>query len=163
MSLCTDEVPLGAQLFVTAALRNLSACSAAFLLFRCLVPKSHPWHFGILNSFLSLSIWKEIANISFVSYLIHLRIIMELIYSSKWRSFFGIIIPAIIPVGAQTYESLLLEWILIMVKIFFVGMCISFAVAKVLHEVIEKPAATFIGRFVFPSETKGQQGKEKTN
>lgn len=141
-------------MFVTAALRNLSAVSASFLLYRCLVPASHPWHFGLLNSFLSLSIWKHISNITFCSYLIHFRLIMELIYSSQWRSFFGISIPAVVPSVGQTIDALVSEWIFLMVKIFVIGTVISFIAAKVLHEMVEKPSAAFIERYVFPRPPK---------
>ena len=159
-----DEVPLEAQLFVTAALRNLSACSAGLLLYRTLVPIEHPWHFAALTSFFSLSVWKHIAAISFCSYLVHFRLLMEVIYSVPLQNMFGLVIPAVSLVDSSSTESmdaLVWEWLLLMVKVLVIGVGVSFTVAKILHEVVEKPAASFIGKYVFPRKQSEKKNEKK--
>lgn len=139
-----DETPEEAQFVVTAALRIFSASAAAFLLYRCLVPADHPWHFPLFSSYLSLSWWRGIAEISFCSYLIHFRLIMEIIYSSRSRELFGLQLPAVVPVEGQSVESLTNEWLFLMAKVFLIGITASFVCAKILHEFVEKPTASAV-------------------
>lgn len=168
----TDEVPLEAQLFVTAALRNLTACSAGLLLFRSLVPPDHPWHFPALASFLSLSVWKHIAAISYCSYLVHFRLLMEVIYSVPMQQMFGFVMPAVAlststttTASAESMDALVTEWLWLMGRVLVVGMGVSFIVAKILHEGVEKPAANLIEKFIFSkkqlSSSLSQKEKKK--
>ena len=154
-------MPVEAQLFVTAALRNLSACSAGLVLYRASVPKEDPWHSTFLASFFSFSIWKHIAAISFCSYLVHFRLLMEIIYSVTMQTIFGIKFPAIATTGEESVDALVTEWIFVMLKVFAVGICISFFVAKVLHEMVEKPAAIIIEKFIFPRKSSSEKNKKK--
>jgi peptidoglycan/LPS O-acetylase OafA/YrhL len=150
-------------MFVTAALRNLSACSAGLLLYRTLVPVEHPWHFSSLASFFSLSIWKHVAAISYCSYLVHFRLLMEVIYSVPLQLMFGLTIPAVAlsaTTSAQSIDALVVEWLILMVKVFVIGIGVSFTVAKILHEVVEKPAASIIAKYIFPRKQSPIQGKK---
>ena len=156
-----DEVPLEAQLFVTAALRNMAACSAGLLLYRCLVPREHPWHFSFLTSLLSLPVWKYVAEISFCSYLIHFRLLMEIIYSAPLRQFLGLILPTVVLGETQAVETVVLEWLMIMIKVFGIGIMVSFGLAKLLHELIEKPAADWIERTLFRRMSTSTAKKSK--
>jgi len=166
-----EDVPLEAQVFVTAALRNLSACSAGFLMYRTLVPVDHPWHWASLNSFFSLRVWKAIAAISFVSYLIHFRLLMEIIYSVPMQRFFGLSMPSTeLTAGAgagadadaigSAADALATEWLVVMVKVFLIGMAVSFSFAQFIHEFVEKPTATAIQKYVLPAR---QQSAKKVN
>ena len=47
-----DEAPLEAQIFATAALRQLSAASAALLLYRALVGSAHAWDSPVIRAVL---------------------------------------------------------------------------------------------------------------
>jgi hypothetical protein len=159
----TEEVPLEAQLFVTAALRNLSACSAALLLFRALVPSQHPWHSPFLAGFLSLSVWNEVAATSYCSYLVHFRLLMEIIYSAPLRDLIGLTIPAVTLAasGASSLDELVQEWLVLMMKVFLVGTGVSLFVGKVLHELVEKPAGKVVEKYLFSKKHSTQLKKRK--
>ncbi|KAJ8602689.1 hypothetical protein CTAYLR_003770 [Chrysophaeum taylorii] len=76
-----DAVPdVGTQFAITAAMRTLSATAAASLLYRALVKADNPWSLPILERFLSAKCWKPVARLSYLSYLIHFRIILELVF-----------------------------------------------------------------------------------
>lgn len=154
-----EETPLEAQLFVTAALRNLSACSSGFLLFRALVPEEHSWHSPLLASFLSLPLWKPIAAISFCSYLVHFRLLMEVIYSVPMQERFGLVFPALSAGGDTSTDDLATEWLMLMGKVFMVGIAVSFVVAKILHEVVERPTARAVEKYVFPRDKSSKVKK----
>jgi peptidoglycan/LPS O-acetylase OafA/YrhL len=156
-----EEVPLEAQVFVTAALRNLSACSVGFLLYRTLVPTEHPWHFSALKSFFSLPIWQHIAAISFVSYLVHFRLLMEMIYSVPMQKFFGLTFPTVEASSESDADALATEWLLVMVKVFVIGIGVSFFIAKLIHEFVEKPTGVAIQKHLLPSR-KTQVGDKKS-
>ena len=57
-----DDVPVEGQFIATAALRTIAATAIAFLLYRALVPPQHAWHWGMLESTLSLPIWAPIVS-----------------------------------------------------------------------------------------------------
>jgi len=138
-----DDAPIEAQFFATASLRIVASISGAFLLYRALVPESHAWHWKMLNSFLSMKVFKPIATLSYVSYLIHFRLLMELNFRSQARAnintFFGLLSIAKEPVTAQ-------DWSLYVIKLFIVGFALSMLCAFVIHSLVEKPCADFLGR-----------------
>ena len=70
-----DEAPLEAQLFATAALRQLSAASAGLLLYRALVGAGHAWDSPVVRAVLSFRPLGLVGAISYPSYLLHFRIL----------------------------------------------------------------------------------------
>lgn len=77
---------------------------------------------------------------------------MELIYSASMRERFGLVFPAttLAPSSGDAIGALSEEWLVLMGKVFLVGTVLSFCVAKVLHEVVEKPMASAVVKYVFP-------------
>lgn len=151
--LCIDETPLETQYFVTIAIRVLSSIAAAFLLFRALVPSSHAWHSPVLNSLLSMKIWKRISDISYCSYLLHFRMMLELVYSKPLRGIFGLALPGVLTVVADPENTALIAdlagaWIQYICKLFLVGTILSFAVSFVMHETYEKPCSSYLNSLV---------------
>lgn len=124
-----EEAPLEAQLFVTAAIRNVASASGAFLLYRALVPSDHPWHWSSVATILSNSALQPIAEISYCSYLVHFRVLLELCYNKASRDIiaFGL--------SLDTAEG----WIAFMPRLFLAGTAASFLIASVLHVVAERP------------------------
>ena len=124
-----EEAPVEAQLFVTAAIRTVASASGAFLLFRALVPSDHPWHWGSVSSLLSSSALQPIAEISYCSYLVHFRVLLELCYNKTPREIisFGL--------SLDTAEG----WIAFMPRLFLAGTAMSLLIATALHGVVERP------------------------
>ncbi|UJR38591.1 hypothetical protein I4U23_031256 [Adineta vaga] len=60
--------------------RQLFTIGQAFLLFTGLCPSSHPYHSKWIKSFLSFHIWIPLSKLSYLVYLIHLRLAFELIF-----------------------------------------------------------------------------------
>ena len=60
-------------------IRPLFSISQAFVLFSVLCPSSHPYHSPWAKAFLSLSVWTPIAKLSYLVYVSHFRIILELL------------------------------------------------------------------------------------
>lgn len=65
---------------VMAVSRQIFTFGQAFILFTALSSPSHPYHFHWMNKFLSLSIWIPISKLSYLLYMIHWRISLELIF-----------------------------------------------------------------------------------
>ncbi|GAB5358961.1 hypothetical protein AAMO2058_000504000 [Amorphochlora amoebiformis] len=121
-----DNAPDAVGLFVTVALRVLSSMAAAILIFSAVVPSSHPWHLGWLGRFLGWDIWLPISKISFASYLIHFKILMEAILR---------IPPPFVSSPADT--PYYFAYVCVMNG---VGLAISFTIATGLHLFVEQPA-----------------------
>merc|ERR1719231_1622719 len=129
-----DNAPLEAQLFATAALRTLAASSVAFLLYRTLVPETnHNWHWPMLSSFFSLKLWEPIAKLSFCSYLIHFRLLMELCLRPECQQVLYMIPPT------HFDENKLIDWLIYLGKLFVNGTLISFGLSYIMHYYIEIP------------------------
>mmetsp|Transcript_4431 Transcript_4431/g.8235 ORF Transcript_4431/g.8235 Transcript_4431/m.8235 type:complete len:105 (-) Transcript_4431:175-489(-) len=57
-------------------------------------------------------------------------------------------------------DALATEWLVVMVKVFLIGMAVSFSFAQFIHEFVEKPTATAIQKYVLPAR---QQSAKKVN
>ncbi|CAM4796219.1 unnamed protein product [Rotaria magnacalcarata] len=64
-------------------IRQLFATSQAFILFCALCPSTHPYHSSLIRSFLSHRLWTPIAKLSYLVYILHFRIGLELIMSNS--------------------------------------------------------------------------------
>ena len=80
-----DSAPIEAQIIATVAIRTLAATAVSFLLYRSLLPSTHSWSWPTLpysdfgyNTLLTILV--PIANLSYCSYLLHFRILMELAF-----------------------------------------------------------------------------------
>jgi peptidoglycan/LPS O-acetylase OafA/YrhL len=60
-------------------MRPLFSLSQAFILFSAICPPTHPYYSSWIHSFLSLRIWTPIAKLSYLIYVLHYRIAVELI------------------------------------------------------------------------------------
>ena len=128
-----DNAPIEAQLFATAALRTLAASSVAFLLYRTLVPSYHNWHWPVLSSFFCLKIWEPLSKLSFCSYLIHFRLLMELCFRPQLRSMLNMDPPN------HFDENRMMDWFLYLGKLFVNGALISYGLAFIMHYFVEVP------------------------
>lgn len=97
--------------------------AVAFLLYRTMVPSSHGWNWPLLTTILSLEIWRPIAKLSFCSYLIHFRILMELTLRESSRRLVGLSLPDNFDAARSS------EWIVFMGKFYLVGMMISLSLS----------------------------------
>jgi peptidoglycan/LPS O-acetylase OafA/YrhL len=129
-----DNQPWGAQFFATTALRTVASMCGAFLLFRALVPASHPWHWSLLCSVLSLDAWQFIAETSYCSYLVHFRVLMELNFSQRLRN----LVVTFTGMGPLPLEGAS-AWIAFMPRLWIVGSVVSLGLARVLHMFAERP------------------------
>ncbi|CAF0918862.1 unnamed protein product [Adineta steineri] len=71
--------------FLVGTGRQLFTLGQAFILFSALCPPTHPYHSRWIKTFLSSSIWIPISKLSYLVYLIHLRISLELIFGGPLR------------------------------------------------------------------------------
>lgn len=142
-----DEVPVEGQFFATAALRTLAATSVAFLLYRTMIPPSHGWHWPLLQSFLSLSIWQPIGDLSYCSYLIHFRILMELALRETSRQMFGLSLPN------HFDAARISEWIFFLGKLVFFGTTVSMILSVFMRYLIEVPGIA-LGNKLFGMEKR---------
>ncbi|UJR11848.1 hypothetical protein I4U23_016028 [Adineta vaga] len=71
---------------ILSIIRQIFSISQAFILFSAICPPTHPYHSSWIKSFLSFSIWTPIAKLSYLIYVLHFRIALELImsYSHKF-------------------------------------------------------------------------------
>lgn len=132
----SDDVPLAMQQFATACIRNFAALASAFLLFRCLVPRKSVWYAPVLDFFLSSSFWSPVSKLSFCSYLIHFRVLMELNFQApirRWLSWLVVHMEEI-PVSSSVTKDL---WIQYMLTLFVVTLIISLLLAYILHINVE--------------------------
>lgn len=80
-----DSAPMEAQFFATVAIRTLAAAAVSFLLYRSLLPSNYSWSWPTIPYSESVynaltSILTPLANLSYCSYLLHFRILMELAF-----------------------------------------------------------------------------------
>jgi hypothetical protein len=67
----------------TASFRQLFIIGQAFILYTALCPCTHPYHSPWIKRFLSSSIWIPISKLSYLVYVIHERISIELIFGGS--------------------------------------------------------------------------------
>ena len=151
-----DEVPEIGQWIATAALRTLSATAAGFLLYRVLVPPEHNWHWSTLNSLLRWRPLATIAQLSYCSYLLHFRVLMELNFRPavhKW-------ILSLPPLALG--NSAAAEYIAYLPKLFVLSLSCSLLASFLLYHAVEKPAARAISALLpSPSTATATPGSQK--
>ncbi|CAF0722996.1 unnamed protein product [Adineta steineri] len=64
---------------MVSIVRQIFAIAQAFILFSAICPPTHPYYSPWIRSFLSHPIWTPIAKLSYLIYVIHCRIALELI------------------------------------------------------------------------------------
>ncbi|CAF1233684.1 unnamed protein product [Adineta steineri] len=64
---------------MVSIMRQIFAITQAFILFSAICPPTHPYYSPWIRSFLSHPIWTPIAKLSYLVYVIHCRIALELI------------------------------------------------------------------------------------
>ena len=121
-----DNAPIEAQFFATTALRTIASASGAYLLYTALVPADHVWASPPLSQLLASSYLAPIAELSYCSYLLHFRVLMELCFTHSTRDMLSWgLAPG--------------DWVAFMPRLFVVGSGVSFALAFFLHHVVERP------------------------
>lgn len=138
----SEEAPDVAQMIVTVAVRTLSATAASFLLYRCLVPSSHPWHLPFLSNILSSSMLSFVSKLSYCSYLIHFRLLLEMVFRKNIFSYF---LPPFSMVDAQTssFTPSSGDLIAAAYKLMVVGAAVSFVLSYILHYTVEYPCIAY--------------------
>lgn len=121
-----DNAPIEAQFFATAALRTIAAASGAFLLYTALVPADHGWSWRLLSKLLASPYLAPIAELSYCSYLLHFRVLMELCLSHTTRD--------LLSWGLERGD-----WVSFMPRLFVAGTVASLALAFFLHNAVERP------------------------
>jgi peptidoglycan/LPS O-acetylase OafA/YrhL len=159
-----DTAPLVAQIIATVAIRTLAAISVAFLLYRTLLPSSHPWSWPSVLYFesgynLLKAILVPISKLSYCSYLLHFRILMELAFQPVTHQFLlqlsknklpGI---ALEPKGRIENSD---EGIIYLRYLFIFGFIISLFLSYLLYNFIEKPAHKYAHE-IFESKSKSKR------
>ena len=102
---------------------------------RCLIPRDNSWHFGALNSILSWKHFEPLSQLTYASYIIHFRLLMELIFHQVFKRYL---------IGDNHYETES-QWMGYMVRVFVIATCTSLVLAYVIHHVIEKPVQNMLG------------------
>jgi len=138
-----DDVPMVGQWIATAAVRTLSSAAAGFLLYRALVPAEHGWHWKMFSSVLSNKIFSPIATLSYCSYLVHFRLLMELCFRRDLHAFVLSLPPH---TGAAAGSAK--QYIEFIPKLFVLGFIGSMAASFVLYNLVEKPCAKAISRLL---------------
>ena len=72
-------------IFSVCSARPLFACCLSFILYTTLCPSTETLHCRLLKKFLSLSMWRPIAKLSYFVYVLHFRLGLELILN--WNLF----------------------------------------------------------------------------
>ena len=127
-----DEAPLGAQLFATAALRQLAAASAGLVLYRCLVPPGHAWASPLLRRALTPGPpLAAVARVAYPSYLVHFRLLEFLNFSAVPAAALGL--PGVAG-GSQAGP-----WEAYMLRLFAAGAFVSLVLATAVHLTVESP------------------------
>jgi len=75
-----DVIPMEAQIFITVALRTLSAFALGVLMLSSIVPRQSSWYIGFFDWLFNIPVLRAIGKLSFCSYLIHFRVIQELTF-----------------------------------------------------------------------------------
>mmetsp|Transcript_15066 Transcript_15066/g.22667 ORF Transcript_15066/g.22667 Transcript_15066/m.22667 type:complete len:130 (-) Transcript_15066:75-464(-) len=117
------------------------ACAAGYILYSVSVPSEHPFYSPLIASFLSLPFFRPIAELSFCSYLIHFRLLMEMILNPTVREFTGIWLPSVISSGTVSVSDLSTEWISYILLNSLLGAVISLALSYIMHHIVEKPVS----------------------
>lgn len=132
------DVPVIGQHIATAAIRTFASMAISFLMYRCLLSPQHPWHFSLLNNIFSLSVLKPFARLSYCSYLVHFRVLIELCYQPSIKAFL---------LNGTTAELTTVDgWIEFMHKLFALGLVVSFAAAFILYKTIEEPCTRLFSK-----------------
>lgn len=108
--------------------RQIFATCQAFLLFSALSPTSHPYHSPWVKTILSLRFWSPIATLSYLIYVLHYRVVLDLVMGARWFSL--------------EYYSIGFSVFLYLVMVFII--CVP--IALVWYIFVDKPCERFISR-----------------
>jgi peptidoglycan/LPS O-acetylase OafA/YrhL len=145
---CAEESPIESQLITTMAFRTLAATAAAFMLYRSILPSSHPSSWPALSSVLSFPPFQFLASISFCSYLVHFRLLMELILNPSVRAITGLTLPSVLVSESTPLNNLVNEWILFIALNGLLAIVLSTLLSSVFHYGFENPMTTFVKRII---------------
>jgi peptidoglycan/LPS O-acetylase OafA/YrhL len=148
---------------MTVAFRTLAATASAYLLYRSLLPSSHPSSLPALSSFLSFPPFKFLASISFCSYLIHFRLLMEMILNPKFRMITGLSLPSVVITAEASLDTLVNQWLLFIVLNGALATVLSILLSTVFYFGFEKPMTSFVKQMIDgskPPQTVAKGTKE---
>jgi peptidoglycan/LPS O-acetylase OafA/YrhL len=145
---CVEESPIESQLITTMVFRTLAATAAAFMLYRSILPSSHPTSWPALSSVLSFPPFHFLASVSFCSYLIHFRLLMELILNPSVRAITGLTLPSVFVSESTPLDKLVTEWMTYITLNGLLGTVLSLLLASVFYFGFEKPTTTFVKRMI---------------
>jgi len=153
----------GMQIFLSSAYRGLSCVALAVLLYRCLVPETHLWHWRSLNLILSHDVWKPISRIYFCSYLIHYRVMLELTLNPALRNLFNLHIPTATVDSSSGTVTFSYPVHLYVLKYFICTLLITLPLAYILHVVVEVPCNRWATAVVYPVSSSRAAEQNKDN
>ena len=114
-------------IFICCA-RPVFAICQSFILFSALCPSTHPYHSSWMKKLLSAHFWSPIAKLSYLTYVLHMRLLFELIMNLKWFGFHRY---------AFGYSSIA-HWLIVFI--------ICLLIACVWHLLVERPLQQYIDR-----------------
>lgn len=142
------------------AFRTLAATAAAFMLYRSILPSTHSSSWPTLSSALSFPPFQYLASISFCSYLVHFRLLMELILNPSVRAITGLKLPSVYVSEATELDNLVTEWIIFIALNGLLAIVLSTLLSSVFYFGFEKPLTTFVKRMIDGSSSPRRSSKE---
>ena len=119
------EWPLAVDVFVTVFLHTVYAAAAAFILFTALVREQHRFAAPWLRVFLSAPVFQALSPLTYAVFVLHMRFVYFFDLSELRPSD-----------GGHTH--------LFMLKLWLATVVTSFAVAYIVHLLVEKPAMQLV-------------------
>jgi peptidoglycan/LPS O-acetylase OafA/YrhL len=157
-----DKAPLVAQFIATIAIRTLAASAVAFLLYRTLLPSNHTWAWpSVLYVESGYKLLKvilvPISKISYCSYLLHFRILMELAFQPITHRYLlqlskNKLVWMTIESNSDRIENGN-EGIVYLRYLFIFGFTISLVLSYILYTFVEKPCRQLSNQ-LFQSKSK---------
>ena len=147
-----DTAPVEAQFFATVAIRTLASAAVGFLLYRSLLPSNNSWAWPSMSVITPAynileSILVPLANLSYCSYLLHFRILMELAFQPVTHQYL-----LQLSKGKSPWTPLQVgdkidsgdEGIKYLWYLFLIGSVLSYVCSFFLYNLVERPTMSLL-------------------
>ena len=127
------DIPLAAQFFITVFIRSLAALAGGILLLTAVLPEGHAWRLGSLADFLKFPIFTYVGTVSYCSYLLHFRILWEIIlrYYRPSRPF--------VQAEGESVEEVMQRLQIYMVQVYLMAVATTMLLSTLMHQLVELP------------------------
>ena len=127
------DIPITAQFFVTVFIRSLAALAGGVLMLTTIVPEDHPFRLNLLADVLSFRLFKYVGTVSYCSYLLHFRILWEiiLVYYRPSTPF--------VSQSGETVEQVMQRIQIYMFQVYILAFLATMFFATLLHQIVELP------------------------